>query len=376
MKKIDYYLLGAVVILVILGILILTSVSASFSQEKTGKATYYLFHQLFYGLIPALIIGFIFFKINLGKLRKYSGILVLISFALMLVVFIPGLGIISGGAPRWINLKFATFQPSEALKLFFIVYLAAWLVNPAKREKFIKNRKEVGKSIFKRIKNEGMGLVPFLMVLTSIIGLLIFQKDMSTLIVIIGSAVVMYFVAKTPLWHTVMVTLLCSGGAYLFIRFSFRAKRILVFLNPNIDPMGIGYQIKQVLIAVGSGGMFGLGLGASVQKFGFIPQTMADSIFAIYAEELGFIWSMPLVLLYLFLFWRGMRIFKKAKDPFSRFLAIGISFWLCFQAFFNIGAMLGVLPLTGIPLPFISYGGSHLIMEIAGIGLLLNISKK
>jgi len=376
MKKIDYYLLGAVVILVVLGILILTSVSASFSQERTGKTTYYLFHQLLYGLIPGLIVGFGFFKIKIAKLKKYSGVLVLASFILMLVVFIPGLGIISGGAPRWINLNFATLQPSEVLKLFFIVYLAAWLVNPAKREKFIKNQKEIGKSLFKRIKNKAVGLVPFLMVLIPVATLLVFQNDMSTLMVIIGSAIIMYFSASTPIWHSIMATFLCSTGAYIFIRFSFRLQRILVFLNPNIDPMGTGYQIKQILIAVGSGGIFGIGLGASIQKFGFIPQTMADSIFAIYAEELGFIWCLPLVLLYLFLFWRGLIIFKKTKDLFSKFLVIGISFWLCSQALFNMGAMIGILPLTGIPLPFISYGGSHLIMELAGIGLLLNISKK
>jgi len=377
MKKFDYLLAIAATALLVLGILILSSISVSFSQEKFNNTTYFLFHQLSRGIIPGLIIAFIAFKINLGLLKKFSTYFIGIAILFMLAVFIPGLGIISGGAPRWINLGFTTFQPSELLKLSFIIYLSAWLVDPAKRERFIKDSKKIGKSIYRRIKNELMGLVPFLMVLGVIILLLVFQNDMSTLMMIIGTALVMYFVANTPYWHSVIVLLLCSGGALLFIRlFPFRMKRILVFLNPNIDPMGMGYQIKQILIAVGSGGILGLGLGESVQKFGFIPQTMADSIFAIYAEELGFLGCLLLIGLYLFIFYRGFLIFRRSKDSFSKFLAIGISFWICAQGFFNIGAMIGLLPLTGIPLPFISYGGSHIIAELAGIGILLNISKK
>lgn len=377
MKRFDYPLAIAVTALLILGILILSSISVSFSQEKFNNTTYFLFHQLLIGIIPGLILAFIVFKIKLETIKKFSTYLIGLAILLTLAVFIPGLGIISGGAPRWLNLGFATFQPAELLKLSFIIYLSAWLVNPAKREKFIKDPKRIGKSLYRRIKNELMGLVPFLMVLGVIIILLVFQNDMSTLMMIIGTAVIMYFVANTPFWHTIIVLLLCSGGAWMFIKlFPFRMKRILVFLNPNIDPMGMGYQIKQILIAVGSGGILGLGLGESVQKFGFIPQTMADSIFAIYAEELGFLGALLLIGLYLFVFYRGFLIFKRSKDSFSKFLAIGISFWICAQGFFNIGAMIGLLPLTGIPLPFISYGGSHVIAELVGVGILLNISKK
>jgi cell division protein FtsW len=152
-------------------------------------------------------------------------------------------------------------------------------------------------------------------------------------------------------------------------------KRILVFLNPGIDPMGMGYQMKQILITIGSGGIFGLGLGMSVQKFGWIPQTMSDSIFAIFAEETGFVGSVVLIFLFLLLLWRGFRIAKMSQNKFSQLLAMGISCWICIQAFINIGAMIGLLPLTGIPLPFISYGGSHMVAELIGIGILLNISK-
>lgn len=374
--NIDYYLLGVIGVLLILGILILANVSASFSQEKFGNTTYFLFHQLFVGVIPGLIMGFIVFNLDLERFRKISHYLIALAIALMLAVFIPGLGIISSGAPRWMNLGFITFQPSEFLKLSFIIYFSAWLINPAKREKFIKDPEKIGESLFDRIKNELKGLFPFLVVLGVIVFLLGFQSDMSTLIVLTGIAIIMYWVANTPFWHSIVIVFLGFITSLALIRLlPYRMRRIAVWLDSNLDPMGIGYQVKQITIAVGSGGIWGLGLGDSVQKFGFIPQTMADSIFAIYAEELGFIGSLGLIVLYAFLFWRGYLIFKKSKDNFSRFLAIGISFWLCFQAFFNIGAMIGVVPLTGIPLPFISYGGSHIIVELIAVGLLLNISK-
>jgi len=380
MKKktqIDYWILSVVGILLILGILVLAGVSANFSQERFGNTTYFLFHQILFGIGPGLLLGFIAFRLPLEFFKKISGYLMLFAIFLMLLVFVPVLGIISGGASRWINLGFGTFQPSEFLKLAFIIYFAAWLINPAKREKFIKDRNQIGKSLKDRLKNEAMGLLPFGLVLAIIVFLLLTQSDMSTLIVFLAVAVVMYWSANTPLWHTGAIITICLFAIFLMVKFApYRIKRLLVFLNPNLDPMGMGYQLKQIMIAIGSGGIFGLGLGESVQKFGFIPQTMADSIFAIYAEELGFIGTSFLVILYGLILWRGFIIFRSSKDSFIRFLAVGISFWICFQAFFNISAMTGILPLTGIPLPFISYGGSHIMMELAAIGLLLNVSSK
>jgi len=374
--KLDYYILGTVGVLLTLGILTLAGVSAGFSQERFGNTTYFLFHQILVGIIPGLILGYLAFRIPLGVFKKYSLYLMLFAIALMLSVFIPGLGIISGGAPRWLNLGLATFQPSELLKLAFVIYFSAWLINPAKRERFIKDSKNIGKSLAHRFKNELMGLVPFIMVLGIIVILLLLQSDMSTLVVFIAIAVVMYWTANTPLWHTASIISICTAGILLLIQFApYRMRRILIFLHPNLDPMGMGYQLKQIMIAVGSGGLFGLGLGESVQKFGFIPQTMADSIFAIYAEELGFIGTFILVALFAFLFYRGFLLFIRSKDNFAKFLAIGITFWICFQAFFNISAMIAILPLTGIPLPFISYGGSHIILELVAIGLLLNVSR-
>jgi len=355
--KFDYFLAIVACILVIIGILVLASVSATFSQEKFGRTTYYLFHQIIYGLIFGIIFGFIAFKIKLSFLRKYAWIFILINLVLMALVFIPKVGIVAGGAPRWINMGFTTFQPSEFLKLTFVLYLSALLSS------FLKNKK-------------AFTLIPFLVILGILALLLALQSDLSTLTVIISVGILMYFSSGFPLWHTALAILICVGGILGLIKIApYRMKRILVFLNPGTDPMGMGYQLKQILIAVGSGGIFGLGLNMSVQKFGWIPQTMSDSIFAIFAEETGFVGSMVLIFLFLLLLWRGLRIAKMSHDKFSQLLAIGISCWICIQAFINIGAMIGILPLTGIPLPFISYGGSHIIAELVGIGILLNISK-
>jgi len=358
----DYSLAIVVAALLILGILVLVSISAVFSQEKFGKTTYYLSHQIIYGLFLGILLGFIAFKIPLSWFRKWAWPLVLLNLILMILVFIPGIGVVSGGAPRWLNLGFVSFQPSEFLKLSFILYLSAWLVRRTKKNPHKKN-------------GDGFTLIPFLIVVGVIAFLLSCQSDISTLGVIIGVALLMYFSVITPLWHIILIVLIFSGGILVLIEnASYRIKRILVFLGVENDPMGIGYQIKQALITVGSGGIFGLGLGRSKQ-IGFLPQTMSDSIFAIYAEEMGFIGSLILVFLFLFFFWKVFKIAKSNSDKFSQLLAIGIGSWICIQALVNIGSMVGILPLTGIPLPFISYGGSHLIAELIGVGILLNISK-
>lgn len=368
-KHFDYILAIVVVLLIILGILVLASVSAIFSLENFGKTTSYLFHQIIFGLVPGVILGFIAFKVHLSVFKKWAPLLILINLVLMVLVFIPGLGIISGGAPRWLNLGFVSFQPSEFLKVVFIFYLSAWL---AKREILP----------YPRLAEKGRAwkftLLPFLIIIGVITLLLAKQSDVSTLGVIVFIALVIYFSAKIPLWHSILIFSIALGGLLILIKLApYRIMRVLVLLGLVKDPMGLGYQIKQALITIGSGGIFGLGLGMSNQKFGrFLPQIMSDSIFAIFAEETGFIGSLILISLFLILFWRGFRIAKLSQDKFSQFLALGISSWICFQAFVNIGSMIGLLPLTGIPLPFISYGGSHLVAELIGIGILLNISKK
>jgi len=352
-----FFIVGA---LILSGILILSSVSSAYSFKKFGNTYYFLKHQIIFGLIPGIIMGFLAFKTKLSLLKKWSPGLLLITLVLMLMVFLPFMSFKSGDAARWIKIGIFTFQPSELLKLVSILYFATWLSSRMEREE---------KSLEKTF-------MAFLMLLIIIILLLYFQSNVSTLGVIVLTAFLMYFSIDTPLWHILLVILLGIGALFVLIKVApYRINRLAVFLNPDLDPMGIGYQVKQAIITVGSGGTWGVGLGMSAQKFGFLPQTISDSIFAVFSEETGFIGAIFLILLFLLFAWTGFKIAKRSKDSFSKLTALGITFWIIIQAFVNIGAMIGVLPLTGIPLPFIGYGGSALALELVGIGILLNISK-
>ena len=358
-NKPDYILILTVGILLLLGIIILASVSAPLSQEKFGSPYFYLFRHLLVGLLPGILLGYLAFKMPLSFFKKWAPVLLIINLFFLVMVFIPGIGISFGGANRWVDLGFISFQPSEFLKLSFILYLAIWL---SKRSE--------------KIKEFGSTFIAFAIILGLISLLLILQPDISTLGIIIASGVLIYFLAGTPLKHTFLILSTSLAVLFLLIKIApYRLERVLVFLNPDLDPMGLGYHINQALIAVGSGGILGTGLGMSIQKFGFLPQPMTDSIFVIFAEEVGFIGSVVLISLFLILAWRGFQIAKEVQDKFSKLACVGITFWITFQAFVNIGSMIGILPLTGIPLPFISYGGSALVAELIGIGILLNISK-
>jgi cell division protein FtsW len=367
-KKTDLTLLGVTGALLVFGILMLASVSASFSQNKFGNTYYFLNHQLI-NIAAGIIIGFVAFKVNLNILKKYLPFLLFGNLALMFLVFLPGIGISAGGAARWLNLGFTSIQPSEFLKITFILYLASWLNTRISR----KNKLSAGE----QDRNFSQTFLAFLMIL-GIIGIFLYlQSDISTFIIILSVAIILYFVAQTPFWHVAVLILTGVGGlAILGSTASYRMRRLLVFLKPETDPMGIGYQIKQALIAVGSGGIFGLGLGMSRQKFGFLPASMTDSIFAVVAEETGFLGSFILIALFLTFLWRGFKIGKNNQDNFLKFTAFGITSWILIQTLINISSMIGLFPLAGIPLPFFSYGGSAIIAELTGVGILLNISKR
>ena len=369
----DYILIAVFALLVFCGILILASVSASIAQVQYGNPSYYLFHQILFGFLPGIFLAFLAFKIPLSFFKKWSLVFLLVVLLFCFLVFLPKIGISRGGASRWINLGKITFQPSEFLKLAFIIYLSAWL---STRGEIFQRKKTKLNSKFKITLPQTQILIPFLIIIGLITLVLILQRDMSTMIVIALVGVLIYFLAKTPLWHTILLFLIGGGLVAVLIKIvPYRLHRLLVFLNPEIDPLGMGYQIKQALITVGSGGIKGVGLSFGVQKYGFLPQPMSDSIFAVFAEETGFIGALLLVVLFLIFFWRGFEISKRSPDKFSQLMAAGITFWIIIQAFVNIGSMVGILPLTGIPLPFISYGGSALIAELIGVGILLNISK-
>ena len=358
-RKPDLALVAVTIVLIILGVLILTSISASLSFERFGNTYYYLKHQFLVGILPGILLGFLAFLIPLEFFKKNIIFFLLISLLLLGLVFIPKVGISLGGANRWIKLGSILIQPSEFLKITFLVYLASWLATRTHSQKEWKQT-----------------LIAFLIIIAILSTFLIFQPDIGTLGIVVGFSVIMYFLSDTPIWHTALIILLGIIALIILMKVApYRADRIRVFFNPDADPMGVGYQVKQALITVGSGGVSGVGLGMSRQKFGFLPQTMSDSIFALFAEETGFIGSLILILFFLFFIWRGFKIVRASEDKFQKILAAGIVSWISLQAFINIGSMTGLLPLTGVPLPFISYGCSHLLTEFVGVGILLHISK-
>ncbi len=364
----NYVLILIVFLLLLFGILILASVSAPFSQMKFGNTFYFLNRQIF-NLGLGLILGFLAFIIPLNFWQKFIFPLLLINLVFLAMVFIPGIGIEIGGAKRWLDLGIITFQPSEFLKLTFIVYLAAWLAN---RTEKIKLKKTSPNRLY-----FGQNLIVFLIIIGVITLFFYFQPNIGTLGIITLTALIMYFSAGTPVWHSIFMIFLGLSTLFTLIKIGpYRFERLLVFLKPETDPMGMGYQINQSLIAIGSGGIAGLGFGMSVQKFGFLPASLTDSIFAVFAEETGFIGVFILIALFLIFFWQGWKIAKNSRNKFYQLTALGISSWIIIQTFVNISSMVGLVPLTGIPLPFISYGGSHLIAELTGVGILLNISKQ
>jgi len=374
-KKPDLVLTIIIAALISVGVLILASVSSSYSQEKFGSPYSVINHQLIFGLFPGLILGFIAYFFSLEKLKKWALPLLILNIVLLTLVFLPIIGISLGGANRWINLGFITLQPSEFLKITFILYLAAWISkagnNSIKRNEKIERKLKKDKYPFLEF------FLPFVGILIMIGALLMLQRDMTTLCIITAIALTMYFIASTPIWQTVSLIALLGTAIGLLVKFEpYRMNRISVFLNPALDPMGFGYQIKQALIAVGSGGIIGVGLGMSGQKLGFLPQSIGDSIFAIFAEEGGLIGGIILIALFAMFVWKGFALAKRSSDKFLKLIAFGITFWIGIQAFINIGSIISFLPLSGVPLPFVSAGGSALINEIFAMGILLNISRQ
>jgi len=364
-NPIDHVLLIIIAILIFWGLVTVSTVSFPASLKVFGTPWHYLFQQLL-RLGIGLVLGIACFLIPLKLFKKWSLWIILFSLFSLLLVFIPKFGVEIGGARRWLNFGGFLIQPSEFLKIAFLIYLAAWL---SKKDSGDKKKKM--SSVF----------LPFALMLAVLFCILLLQPDMSTLGIICVSGLAVYFIAGTPWWHSIVFLGVGGGSALILIKMaSYRMARLFVFLNPEKDPLGMGYQLKQALIAVGSGGLLGIGsglsLGLSRQKLGFLPFPMTDSIFAIIGEELGFIGCIALILLFVAFLLRILKVAERTgKDSFAGLLAIGIGVLICFQAFFNISGMIGILPMGGVPLPFFSYGGSHILAELAAVGLLLNISK-
>lgn len=365
-------LLVVVATILFLGIAFLATISAPASLKNFDTTSYYFLHQLIYGVALGAVLGLIAFLLPIKIIRKLAPFALLICLIFLALVLLPQFGLRFWGANRWINLGGVVFQPSEFLKIFVILYLASWLKSrltpDARGAASLKPKSRAEKT-------RGM-LIPFMIFLTVVSIMLILQPATTTLGIIGLIMLFMYFSSGTPVWHSVVIILVAIAVLTLLVVMQpYRLSRLTTFLNPEIDPMGKGLQTKQALIAVGSGGITGRGLGASSQKFGFLPQSMTDSIFAVLAEESGLIGSIVLILLFLLFLLFGIIIARRANDKFCQLAALGIVFWIVLQGFVNISAMVGISPLGGVPLPFISYGGSHIVSELIGVGILLNIAR-
>jgi len=359
MHKPDYTLLIIVLILFVFGLVMISSASSVISWEKFGKTGYLLKHQLLYGLLVGLPLMLILSKFYYSNLKKLSSLFFIMSLVLLVLVFVPSIGLSLGGAKRWIAIGGFSFQPAELAKISFIIYLAAWL---EKKGKEIRSFRE--------------GVMPFLIISGIVGGLVALQPDVGTMGLVLICAVVLFFVAGAKIFHIIFLSICGLGGLAALVKLApYRLNRFIVYLHPEIDPRGIGYQINQALLAIGSGGILGLGLGQGRQKYLFLPEPATDSIFAILGEELGFIGIVCLVILFIVFALRGFRIAKNSPDLFSKLLACGITSWIVFQAFIHMGGVSSLIPLTGITLPFVSYGGTALVVSLAGVGVLLNISR-
>lgn len=356
----DYIFIIALFSLIVFGLFILSSASAASGIEKFNDVYYFLKHQLLFGFIPGLFLFVILSFLDYRIWRKLAFVMLVVSIALLVSVFIPGVGADFGTAKSWIYIGGATFQPSELVKLTFLLYLAGWLES---REKHIKNLNQ--------------GLAPFLFILGIIALLVILQPDIGTLSIIILMSIAVYYVAGAELKHLAIVGLAGIASLAVLIKIApYRLARLTTFLHPELDPQGLGYHINQAFLAIGSGGVFGRGFGQSLQKFLYLPEVTGDSIFAVFAEEMGFIVATGLVILFVYLMYRAFKIAQKAPDRYSKLIVVGIVSWFIIQAFVNIGAMVGLMPLTGVPLPFISSGGSALMVAMAASGILVNISRQ
>ncbi len=357
--NIDYPFITFLFILTVFGLVMLTSASSDLARSQFGDSFYYLKHQIFFGLLPGLIGFFAGLFIDYHFWAKISIGLLALSIGLLLLVFTP-LGFHALGADRWIHFGSFSFQPGEIVKFTFIVYAAAWLA---------KGRM--------RVQSFSRGLLPFGLLLSSVIIPLILQPATTTAALIVAGAIAMYFTAGAKARYIALMVLF---GAAVFVALVFitpyRFQRITGFLHKQSNQLTTNYQLNQAMIAIGSGGLWGVGYGRSTTKLHFLPEPIGDSIFAVIGEELGFVGSISLILVFLLFIWRGLKIAKHAPDTFGRLLVTGFMTIIGLQAFINIGAISGVIPLTGVPLPFISYGGTALATLLTMGGITTQIAMR
>lgn len=354
----DYTYISLIAVMIVFGLIMISSSSVVVASEIYNNTYAFVTRQIMalsIGVVAAIILS----RINYRLWRQLATLFLFGSFILLLIVFIPGVGKAAKGAARWIDLGFFQLQPSELVKISYILYLSAWIEKRENRLQFVQE-----------------GLLPFIVLLAPIVLILMAQRDLGTLLVVLITSGVMFFASGAPYKHIAVAGAIGVGLVALLILIApYRMKRLTTFLNPGADKLGAGYHINQASLAIGSGGLFGRGFGQSLQKYLYLPEPQTDSIFAVVVEELGF-FRATLVLAFIGLVaYRGYQISARAPDVFGRMVAFGITSWFLFQALLNLAAIMGLVPLTGVPLPFISYGGTSLIMSLVGVGILVNISR-
>ncbi|OGE74533.1 MAG: cell division protein FtsW [Candidatus Doudnabacteria bacterium RIFCSPHIGHO2_01_52_17] len=358
-KPTDRLLATVTVALTIVGLAMLSSASAVVSYERFGTNNYYFFRQLIFAA-AGLALMYMVSRIDYHFWRRWSRPFLLLILVVLALVLVPSLGVAPGAARSWFQVGSFFVQPSEFAKLVLIFYLASWF----ERKKGAEN-------------NFWFGVLPPLLMAGLVIALVAMQPDIGTAVILATVVFLLFFAADVK--YAYLGAFGAFGLAALWIAVKvapYRSARILTFLDPTKDPLGIGYHISQALLAIGSGGIWGYGFGASRQKYNYLPEPIGDSIFAVMAEELGFLRVVAAVLLFGIFIWAGLRVARHAPDRFGQLAGIGITAWIGFQAFLNIAAISGILPLTGVTLPFISYGGSSLVVALLGAGVLLNISRQ
>lgn len=359
-RQIDYVLLGVLLSIVIIGLIVLFSASSVVSFQGYGESGYYLRRQIIVGVIPGLILLWAASRMPYAWWRKVAVPFMILAIILMVATFIPGIGSVHRNVRSWINLGIFSFQPSELAKLALIIYFALWLEKRREHE----------------VRTWSTGMAPFLIFLAFICGLLIKQPDLGTMIIIVFIAVCMFMLGGASFKQLLAITV---GGALCILLLAnlapYQTERLTIFLHPEQDPQGIGYHVNQALLAIGAGGLWGRGLGQSVQKYNYLPEVQGDSIFAVMSEELGFVLTLGFLILFFYFLLRAWRVAQSAPDRFSQLLAGGIVSWFTFQTVLNIGGMLRIVPLTGLPLPFVSYGGTAMAINLMAVGVLLSISR-
>jgi len=341
------------------GFLIFSSASLGLLAREGARFSSVAFNQFLFGIVGGFAALSVISSIHYRTWRKYAFYIFLATLGLTSLVFVPGIGLEHGGAVRWISIGGFSFQPAELLKIGFIVYMATWL-----------------SGMHTHMHTFTKGTMPFLGILAVVGAIMLLQPDTDTFAIMATSAVAMFITAGGRLRDVgvmflsavVLLTALAFTRPYIM-------DRLTTFIDPSVDPLGSSYQIQQSLIAIGSGGVGGRGFGQSIQKFEYLPEPIGDSIFAVASEEFGFIGSTFLILLFVAFTFRGFRVATHAPDLFGMLLVVGFITLITLQAFLNIAAMLSLAPLSGLPLPFISHGGTALLATLAAIGVVLNVSK-